>query len=135
MRINHSYKIEFEPVHSFTYQMYEPGIGTLEYKDRIEPHLHTIWDKLNKNIHSRQAVLTLNRPDFPSCLLSYQAQIQGSEIYITVNFRSQAEEYVKRDSRMILYWTNIALNRLNHLIATVNIRCNVGNYHTIAERL
>jgi len=134
MILNHTYNIKFKYVTKFEYEDYEPGIGVKEYKDRIEPHLHTVWEKLNDNIHSRQAVITLNRLDFPSCLLSYQAQIQGADLIITVNFRSQAAEYRTRDSRMILYWTYKILNKLDHLITEVVILCNIGNYHTLRER-
>jgi hypothetical protein len=134
MKINHSYWVEFRARHNHRYEEYEPGIGTLDYKDRIEPQLHTVWEKLNENIQSRQAVITLNRPDFPACLISIQFQIQGTTLYVTCNFRSQATEYVQKDSRMILYWTTSILNKLDHLITTVRISCNVGHYHTLAER-
>ena len=134
MKNNHSYPIKFTYVTRFEYEDYEPGIGVKEYKDRIEPFLPSIWEKLNENIHSRQAVITLNRLDFPSCLLSYQVQIVGTEIYVTCNFRSQAAEYRTKDARMICYWTSTILHKLEHLITTVNITCNVGNYHTVTER-
>lgn len=135
MRVNHSYNVEFRARNTHKYEDYEPGgIGTVEYKDRIEPHLHTIWEKLNENIHSRQAILTLNRPDFPACLVSYQCQIQNTSLQVTVNFRSQAAEYVNKDSQMIKYWTTKLLNKLGHLITEVVILCNVSNYHSITER-
>ena len=134
MKINHTYKINYKPHNARPYEEYEPGIGTIDYEDRIEPYLHTLWEKLNTNRYSRQAVLSLNRLDFPSCLLSYQVQLDGTVLYVTVNFRSQAKEYRIRDSRMIRYWTGKVIRKLDHLITEVVILCNVGNYHSIKER-
>ena len=133
MIINHQYKINFTPITYHIYEKYEPNIGTIEYKDRIEPQLQIIWNELNKKPNSRHAVITLNNFSFMSCLLSYQAQIHKEQLFITISMRSQAQEYVEKDSNMYLYWTTIILKNLHYKIKNVDITCFVGNYHSRHE--
>ena len=133
MIINHTYKISYIPITYHIYEKYAPGISTVPYKARIEPYLHTIWQKLNDDPRSRQSVLTLNRLDFPSCLLSFQCQTYQEQLFVTINMRSQASELMSKDTHMYLYWITTVLKNLHYKIKNVDITCHVGNFHSVGS--
>ena len=130
MMINHHYKLAYRYLNTFHFKQYNDKIGVKEYEPYIYAQLPDIIKKLNDNKNTRQAILIMNRGnDFMSCLISIQFQIFNSELYVTVNLRSQAREFMKKDARLFCFCATRVLNNMDYLISKVNIDVYVGNFH------
>jgi thymidylate synthase len=134
IKINHRYSIPFERITNFVYEQYDEKIGVKEYEPVIEPQIPYVIDKLNNDKTSRQAVIVVNQgAKFMSCLMNLQFQIMYNILYVTVNIRSQAVEYMYQDGKLFMYIATKVLDRLKDNIKphTVHIDVNVGNFHRL----
>lgn len=130
MKINHTYKIKFKPINHFKYEMYDEEIGVANYKPSVDTQLPSCINILNNDLSSRQCILSMNRgTEFMSCLLSIQFQIYNHKLYVTINLRSQAQQYIQKDSNLFKHITTQLLNGLDYEIQDVDMTVNVGNFH------
>ncbi len=128
--INYQYQIPYYPIKNFEFTDYDEKISVKEYEDRVKGQLPSIIDLLNTIPECRQAVLVMFETNFHSCLLTIQFQIHKGMLYVTINMRSQALEFVDKDRIMFLWIVTQVMNGLKHLIEKVNILVHVGNFHS-----
>lgn len=136
MIINHSYKLPYKEVKYFKYEMYDvkEGIGVVAYEPYVRVQIPIIIKELNRDKNTRRAVLVMNRnTDFMSCLMNMQYQYYYNDLIVTVNLRSQAEEFVEKDNWLWNYITTKVIKGLDIKPEYVETLVNVGNFHSRTE--
>jgi len=133
MIINYQYKIPYYPIKNFEFTDYDEKISVREYEGRVRGQLPSIIDTLNKYPGCRWVVLTMYEVNFHSCLLNIQFQIYKEILYVTINLRSQAIEFLEKDKQMFLWIITQVMNGLNVRIENIDIVVHIGNFHSRKE--
>ena len=129
-KINYQYTIDFEEVSYFDWDF---QMGPVKYDgyEVLATSIDWIVESLNENPDTRQAILTLNRKDYMSCLINMQWLVDGATLHCITNFRSQHENWGRaQDSQLILLLTTQVKEELKTQIDEVKIHVNVADYHS-----
>ena len=132
MYINFVYKVKYQPQPGYKFEEYDEKIGVSAYEEPLMLAMRYVLVKLRERRDSTQAIATLFKQSFESCLLNVQFQISEDTLYVTANYRSQAAVYRERDERMLSYLADYVMKEMGKM--KVDITCNVGNYHILSRK-